>query len=82
MLNRLMFVYFIQKKGFLDGDTDYLRHRLESVQKIKGRDKFQTFYRYFLMRLFKEGLGKREQDRSKDLEKLIRSGEIKRLLGE
>ncbi len=24
MLNRLMFVYFIQKKGFLDGDADYL----------------------------------------------------------
>jgi len=28
MLNRLMFVYFIQRKGFLDGDPDYLRHRL------------------------------------------------------
>ena len=26
MLNRLMFIYFIQKKGFLDGDPDYLRH--------------------------------------------------------
>ncbi len=30
MLNRLMFVYFIQRKGFLDGDPDYLRNRLES----------------------------------------------------
>ena len=29
MLNRLMFVYFIQKKGFLDGDPDYLRNRLQ-----------------------------------------------------
>ena len=28
MLNRLMFIYFIQKKGFLDGDSDYLRHKL------------------------------------------------------
>jgi hypothetical protein len=28
MLNRLMFVYFIQKKGFLDGDPEYLRNRL------------------------------------------------------
>ena len=28
MLNRLMFIYFIQKKGFLDGDPDYLRNRL------------------------------------------------------
>ena len=25
MLNRLMFVYFIQKQGFLDGDADYLK---------------------------------------------------------
>ncbi|MCW5856911.1 MAG: hypothetical protein KIS63_01385 [Caldilineales bacterium] len=32
MLNRLMFVYFIQKKGFLDGDPDYLRHKLEAEE--------------------------------------------------
>ena len=59
MLNRLMFVYFIQKKGFLDGDRDYLRHRLESVQEDSGRDQFHSFYRYFLLRLFHEGLGQR-----------------------
>ena len=41
MLNRLMFVYFIQKKGFLDGDPDYLRNRLRSVQQRQGKDKFQ-----------------------------------------
>ena len=29
MLNRMMFVYFVQKQGFLDGDTDYLRNRLK-----------------------------------------------------
>ena len=28
MLNRMMFIYFVQKKGFLDGDLDYLRNRL------------------------------------------------------
>ena len=28
MLNRLMFIYFIQKKGFLDQDQDYLRRNL------------------------------------------------------
>ena len=33
MLNRLMFVYFIQKKGFLDGDRDYLRNRLRHLQR-------------------------------------------------
>ena len=37
MLNRLMFIYFIQKKGFLDGDGDYLRNRLRSVQSQAGR---------------------------------------------
>lgn len=57
MLNRLMFTYFIQKKGFLDGDHDYLRHRLEKMQAERGRDRFHSFYRYFLLRLFHEGLG-------------------------
>ena len=32
MLNRLMFVYFIQRKGFLDGDRDYLRNRLNRMR--------------------------------------------------
>jgi hypothetical protein len=71
MLNRLMFVYFIQRKGFLDGDHDYLRNRLHRCQQEKGKDKFYTFYRYFLLRLFHEGFGKRRQDRAPDLEKLI-----------
>lgn len=71
MLNRLMFVYFIQRKGFLDGDHDYLRHRLKRCQQEKGKDKFYSFYRYFLLRLFHEGFGKRRQDRAPDLEKLL-----------
>ncbi len=33
MLNRLMFIYFIQKKGFLGGDQHYLTNKLaESKQ--------------------------------------------------
>jgi hypothetical protein len=71
MLSRLMFVYFIQRKGFLDGDRDYLRHRLDRCQKEQGKDKFYSFYRYFLLRLFHEGFGKRRQDRAPDLENLI-----------
>ncbi len=71
MLNRLMFVYFIQRKGFLDGDHDYLRKRLERCQNEQGPDTFYTFYRYFLLRLFHEGFGKRRQDRAPDLEKLL-----------
>ncbi|MFW6106698.1 MAG: RNA-binding domain-containing protein, partial [bacterium] len=61
MLNRLMFVYFIQKKGFLDGDTNYLRNRLEMMRKLRGKDKFLSFYRHFLLRLFHEGLGSQER---------------------
>ncbi len=73
MLNRLMFVYFIQRKGFLDGDTNYLRNRLDRCKKEQGKDKFYTFYRYFLLRLFHEGFGKRRKDRAPDLEKLLGS---------
>ncbi|MGQ9822765.1 MAG: Eco57I restriction-modification methylase domain-containing protein, partial [Thermogutta sp.] len=73
MLNRLMFVYFIQKKGFLDGDLDYLRNRLAMVRQVKGKDKFQSFYRYFLLRLFHDGLGKSPDERKLDaaMEKLL-----------
>ena len=55
MLNRLMFVYFVQKKGFLDGDIHYLRNKLELVRNEPGADGFFTFYRAFLRRLFHEG---------------------------
>ena len=71
MLNRLMFVYFIQRKGFLDGDPEYLRNRLARCQKEQGKNKFYPFYRYFLLRLFHEGFGKRKKDRAPDLEKLL-----------
>jgi len=69
MLNRLMFVYFIQRKGFLDGDRDYLRNRLARLKEEHGNDKFWSFYRYFLLRLFHEGLGGKK--RSAELEKLV-----------
>jgi hypothetical protein len=69
MLNRLMFVYFIQRNGFLDGDRDYLRNRLNRMRKEYGHDKFYSFYRYFLLRLFHEGLGGPEH--SAELEKLL-----------
>ncbi len=71
MLNRLMFVYFIQKKGFLDGDADYLKNRLAMVQREGGKDKFHTFYRFFLLRLFHDGLGKSPEQR--DLEPALQN---------
>ena len=56
MLNRLMFVYFIQKKSFLDGDINYLKNRLAQVRDTKGEDQFHSFYRAFLLKLFHGGL--------------------------
>lgn len=57
MLNRLMFCYFIQKKGFLDGNFDYLQEKLGWVQRERGENRFfKTFYRGFLSELFHGGL--------------------------
>lgn len=69
MLNRLMFIYFMQRKGFLNQQRDYLRERLAVCQREKGKDKFYSFYRYFLLRLFHEGLGGKA--RNPELEKLL-----------
>ncbi len=68
MLNRLMFIYFIQKKGFLDGDKNYLRNRLRRIQDEYGKDEFdKKFYRLFLRVLFSDGLGTPIRNRSKQL---------------
>lgn len=57
MLNRLMFCYFIQKKGFLDMNENYLRDKLSMVQRERGENEFfQSFYKGFLIHLFHEGL--------------------------
>ena len=56
MLNRLMFCYFIQKKGFLNQDRDYLRNHLNKSAERLGKDKFYSFYRSFLLRLFHQVL--------------------------
>ena len=69
MLNRLMFIYFMQKKHFLDGNINYLQERLALCQKEYGNDQFYSFYRYFLLRLFHDGLGK--QARTPELDKLL-----------
>ena len=54
MLNRLMFIYFIQKISFLNNDRDYLNHKLAEVKK-KGKD---LYYAKFLISLFFEGFAK------------------------
>lgn len=61
MLNRLMFCYFIQKKGFLDNNKNYLRDKLKASQEKKGKNKFYSFYRDFLLVLFHQGLNEAKQ---------------------
>lgn len=57
MLNRLMFCYFVQKKGFLDGDVNYLHNKLKAFISAKEDGSFYTtFYRGFLCALFHDGL--------------------------
>ena len=67
MLNRLMFIYFIQKKGFLNDDINYLRTKLAETQS-NGTDKY---YKEFLCPLFFEGFAKPADQRSDEMEDLL-----------
>lgn len=57
LMNRLMFIYFMQRKGFMDKDRDYLRTRLTALRAESGTGKFYEFYRDFLLPMFHDGLG-------------------------
>jgi len=76
LLNRLMFVYFLQRKGFIDNDRMlYLQEKL-AESKQRGTD---LFYSEFLKILFFEGFAKPQHERSSKVETLI--GNIKYLNG-
>ena len=65
LLNRLMFVWFLQKKGFLQDKNgsqrfDYLREQLQKSEQ-RGPNRF---YGEFLAALFFEAFAKPESDRS------------------
>lgn len=66
MLNRLMFIYFLQKKGLLDNNHDYLREHLNTFLQ-KGKDRF---YVDFLCPLFFEGFAQ-PKPRTAKVEKLL-----------
>ena len=66
LLNRLMFIYFLQKKGFIQSD-DYLEDKLEA-SKRRGSDRY---YSEFLEALFFEGFAKPESQRSPEAKKLV-----------
>lgn len=67
MLNRLMFIYFIEKQGFLNDDLDYLKTKLKQ-SKDTGKD---LYYREFLWPLFFEGFALKEGDRKPATRKLL-----------
>lgn len=66
LLNRLMFIWFMQVKGFLDvarlpdGDRTYLPRQLRAAQ-AKGKNQF---FSHFLRDLFFEGFAKPETKRT------------------
>ena len=67
MLNRLMFIYFIQKKGFLNDDQEYLRTNLTQSQ-VNGKDQYYTA---FLCPLFFDGFAKQETERTREVNRLL-----------
>ncbi|MGA2329035.1 MAG: DNA methyltransferase [Bryobacteraceae bacterium] len=67
MINRLMFNYFIQKKGFLNADHNYLKTKLGECQRV-GRDRYYTG---FLCPLFFEGFAKKSAERSAAANRLL-----------
>jgi hypothetical protein len=76
LLNRLMFIYFLQRKEFIDkGDLNYLQNKLALSGKI-GKD---LFYSKFLKLLFFQGFAKPEEMRSSEAKKVL--GEIRYLNG-
>ena len=76
LMNRLMFVWFLQRKHFLDGgNADYLSDKLGESQ-ARGKDRF---YREFLQALFFEGFAKPAEQRSPAAKKLV--GDIRYLNG-
>ncbi|MEI9900634.1 MAG: hypothetical protein WDN31_11515 [Hyphomicrobium sp.] len=69
MLNRLMFIYFMQRKGFLDGNINYLREKLAACQARSGEDQSIRFTATSCCALFHEGLGGKE--RNHELDRLL-----------
>ncbi|MDN5940659.1 MAG: hypothetical protein L0H94_02155 [Nitrospira sp.] len=77
LLNRLMFIYFLQRKHFLDnGNFDYLKSKLVETRRTFGPNRY---FGTFLKLLFFEGFAKPEQERSAEARQ--RLGSIRYLNG-
>ena len=67
MLNRLMFIYFIQKKGFLNSDINYLQTKLRETRE----NDTDIYYKEYLCPLFFEGFAKPEDERTPEMKNLL-----------
>ncbi len=74
ILERMMFLWFLQKKRLLDENENYLIDKFNQIQR-EGKN----YYRDFLTVLFLEGLCVKPEERSKETEELI--GDIPYLNG-
>jgi Putative DNA-binding domain/Eco57I restriction-modification methylase len=72
ILNRLMFVYFLQRKQFVDHNPDYLQDKFRQMQQAD-----KSFYHEFLLILFFQGFG--QKDRPEKITALI--GDVRYLNG-
>lgn len=81
LLTRLMFVYFLQKKGFLDGGNRfYLEDKLAESKAKLGEDSFyEGYFQQLIQALFFQGLAKRADQR--DPEVVARIGKVPYLNG-
>ena len=75
ILNRLMFIWFLQKKMFVNDDACYLQNKL-TESKNRGENRY---YSEFLKLLFFEGFAKKPRERSLEARQLL--GEIDYLNG-
>jgi hypothetical protein len=73
MLNRLMFIYFLQKKEFLNNDLNYLKNCFDRVRALESPTTIYSFYKDLLLVLFFEGLNSRDSN--------FKSPEIASILG-
>ena len=75
LINRLMFLYFMQSKSFLDANPSYLTDKLQASTARKK----DTFYRDFLCPLFFEGFALKKESRTPAVKTLL--GDIPYLNG-
>lgn len=60
LMNRIMFIYFLQKHGVIQGNTRYLLDMFNIVKKNK-----ENYFKDFLLPLFFHGFAKRDYDTDK-----------------